>query len=130
MPRLALIWLLLGTLLFSQEKKRKPKPPEIEIARIVVRRDVDLITLDGRVRNTGERPGDGIVLLFHFFAPGRQPLTTRKGSLDDDSLEPGEECEFRFQVQSPARAVEITIDAHDGAQRDLKVIKPGPYRID
>ena len=129
MPRLAIVWLLLGTLLFAQEKKRKLKPPELEIAAIEVRRDVDLITLDGRVRNTGERPAEGIVFLFTFFAPGRQPLTTQKGTMDN-SLEPGEEREFRFQVQSPARAIEITIDAHDGQQRDLKVLKPGPYRIE
>ena len=130
MLRLGFVWLLLATLLFSQEKKRKLKPPEVEISSVAIRRDVDAITLDGRVRNTGERPAVGIVLSFHFFAPGRQPLTTQKGALDADSLEPGEEREFRFQVQSPPRAIEVTIEAIDGQHRDLKVIKPGPYRIE
>jgi hypothetical protein len=123
----------LATLSVAADKKRNrapPKPTEIEVVEITARRGEGRVSLDGRVKNTGERAAVGIVLLFDFMAPGRQVITTKRGDLEIETLEPGEEAEFHVYAPEPPRAVEIRVQVRDGSQRDLKVIKPGPYPIE
>ena len=123
----------LATLSVAADRKRNqapPRPAEIEIVEITARRGEGRVSLDGRVKNTGERAAAGIVLLFDFMAPGRQVITTKRGNLEIETLEPGEEAEFHVYAPEPPRAVEIRVQVQDGSERDLKVIKPGPYAIE
>jgi len=123
----------LATLSAAADKKRNrapPKPTEIEVVEITARRGDGRVSLDGRVKNTGERAAVGMVLLFDFMAPGRQVITTKRGDLEIETLEPGEEAEFHVYAPEPPRAVEIRVQVRDGSERDLKVIKPGPYPIE
>ena len=126
--------LLLTLAIFSTaaERKRKDplKPPEIEIVEIVVQRSEGRISLDGRVKNSGQRPAAGVVLIFDFMAPGRQVITSKRGSLETERLEPGEEAEFHVFAADPVRAVEIQVQAAEGSGRELKVIKAGPHPIE
>ncbi len=124
--------LALGTLSTAADKKRNqpPKPAEIEIVEITARRSEGRVSLDGRVKNTGERPAMGVVLFFDFMAPGRQVITTKRGNLEIETLDPGEEAEFHVYAPEPPRAVEIRVQVQDSSERDLKVIKPGPYAIE
>jgi hypothetical protein len=87
----------LATLSAAADRKRNqapPKPAEIEIVEITARRGDGRVSLDGRVKNTGERAAVGMVLYFDFMAPGRQVVTTKRGDLEIETLEPGEEAEF------------------------------------
>lgn len=124
--------LALGTLSTAADKKRNqpPKPAEIEIVEITARRGEGRVSLDGRVKNSGERPAPGVVLFFDFMAPGRQVITTKRGNLEIEVLEPGEEAEFHVYAPEPPRAVEIRVQAQDSGERDLKILKPGPYPIE
>ncbi len=123
----------LATLSVAADRKRNqapPRPAEIEIVELTARRGEGRVSLDGRVKNTGERAAAGIVLLFDFMAPGRQVITTKRGDLEIETFEPGEEAEFHVYAPEPPRAVEIRVQVQDGSERDLKVIKPGPYAIE
>jgi hypothetical protein len=124
--------LTLASFSTAAERKRKdpPKPPEIQILEIAALRGEGRVSLDGRVRNSGERPAAGVILIFDFMAPGRQVITTKRGSLETEKLEPGEEAEFHVYVAEPARAVEIRVQAEDGSGRELKVARAGPHPIE
>jgi len=88
------------------------------------------VALQGRVRNTGEKPIRKLRLLFSFMAPGRQVVTTQRGEIDEELLGRGEEATFNMELNAPPRSVEFSIDAEDGSSRSLTVGKAGPYSIE
>ncbi len=125
------VFFVLASLLCGANQKRKaPKPPDVEVVEVTARRSQGAIAIDGRVRNCGERPIPSLALLFSLMAPGRQVVTTQKGVIDEETLNPGEESEFHWAVKEHVRAVEFQIEAVDGKGRDLLVAKPGPYIIE
>ncbi|MFN0103069.1 MAG: hypothetical protein ACKV2U_13385 [Bryobacteraceae bacterium] len=129
--RLIAAFLLIATLLYAQGKKsKKPKGPDAVIEKIEVRRDGDVVLLDGTVKNLGLKPIHGMTLHFEFFAPNKESLTIQSGPVDAAFIEPGDEAEFRLQVKYPTRAIELKIEARDKDHRDLNLDKNGPYRID
>jgi hypothetical protein len=121
---------LASLLCVASQKRKSPKPPEVEVIEITARRSERLVTVDGRVRNSGERPVQGLTLLFSMMAPGGQVITTQKGTIEEEVLEPGEEAEFHWKMRDPVRAVDFKIDAVDGVGRELLVRKAGPYPIE
>jgi hypothetical protein len=127
----AVLLLTLATLSTARERKRNEpiRPAEIEVVEITAVRAEGRVSLDGKVKNSGERPASKVVLIFDFMAPGRQVITTKRGNLDVERLEPGEEAEFHAYVPEPPRAVEIRLQAEDGGGRELKVIRAGPHPI-
>ena len=131
MRRSLFLFTILALTLSGADKKRKgPKPPDVEIVEVAGHRGQGVIGIDGTLRNTGEKPIKGLVLLFDFMAPGRQVVTTQKGALDEELLEPGSEAVFRVALNAPPRAVEFQINAVDGSSRELRVANPGPFVIE
>lgn len=130
--RLLGAFLLIATLLYPQGKKsKKPKgATDAVIESIEVRRDGEVVTLDGTVKNTSSKVIHGMTLHIEFYAPNRQSLTVQSGPVEAAFVEPGDTTEFRLQVRYPARAVELKVEARDRDQRDLTVDKNGPYRIE
>lgn len=129
MTRRTAIGMALGSTAWGAERKKKPKPAEILFVDVISRREGEVITVDGKVKNTGERPADGVILKFDFLDTSKVPLTTQRGAIDDESLEPGEECEFRFQVDAPPRSVFIRVEAFGGNGMDIKASNTGPFTI-
>lgn len=123
----ALIFALAGG---STAADKKPKPPDIEIVEASAHRDERKVALQGRIRNTGEKPIKKLTLLFNFMAPGKQVVTTQKGQIDEELLGRGEEATFHMELNAPPRSVEFSIDAEDGNTRSLTVGKPGPFPIE
>ena len=115
----------------ADRKPRKGKLPDIEVVEMKVRRTEGKVMLDGRVRNGGEKTLPGVVLIFDFFAPGKVPITTQKNTLDQETLEPGQEAAFHGEMVDPVRAVECVLSAaEDGEGRDLRLAKPVRADID
>jgi hypothetical protein len=112
------------------QKRKGPKPPDLEVVEASAHRSAGMISLDGRVRNTGERPIRGLVLVFDFLAPDKVPLTTQKAQVDEEVLEVGKEAVFRMALNDSVRAVEFRINAVDQNNRDLRVARPGPFPIE
>jgi hypothetical protein len=131
MKRAVAVFLILAALLYSQSKKRKsPKPPDLQMLKVDARRTDSGISVDGRVKNTGEKPLNGVVLLIDFLAPGKEVLTTKNGPVEAEVLAPGEESEFRLQINDQNRAVHIRFNAEDKDKRDLRVENSGPFTIE
>jgi len=130
MRRLTVPLLILATLLYPQDRKRKSKSPDVTIVSVTAHRTEDLIAVDGRVRNTGEKALAGLVLYIDFLDSDRHVLTTLNGPPETQSLAPGEESEFRLQVKAPVRAVRVRFNSQDGQGKELTVGNAGPFSIE
>ncbi|MDQ6706155.1 MAG: hypothetical protein M3Z85_09320 [Acidobacteriota bacterium] len=130
--KVALLVLISAALALSgaDKKPKKPKPPDIEMLEVSAKRSEGLISIDSKVRNVGEKPIRGLTVIFEFFGPGHVPITTQKATVEEETLDKGEEAMIRAQLNDPVRAVSLEISAVDEPGHDLKVVKPGPYPIE
>ncbi len=110
--------------------QKKHKPPDLEVLEATGRRTENKVSVDGRVRNSGEKPIKELTLLFNFFAPGKDAIATERGEIDEEMLDPGMEAAFHMEANGPPRAVEFEIEAQDGSGRELRVGKNGPFVIE
>lgn len=131
MKRLLLLAVVLAAAISAADKKKKqPKPPEVVVIETTAHRTEGRVMVDGRVKNNSEKRIEGLVLLFDFLAPGRAVITTQKGPIDEEVLDPGKEAVFRVELNDPVRAVEVQLGAVDRNSRDLRVGNPGPFAIE
>ncbi len=129
MGRVLLAGLLVAACLTAADKKKKQ--PEIRVVETSARRGQQLIALDARVRNTGEKPIEALILLFDFQAAGGGlVISTQKTGIDEPVLEPGAEAVVHVQLRDHVRAVRYKLQAVDEAGHDIKVINPGPFLIE
>lgn len=125
--RTALAALLLLTALPAQ---KQPKPPDIEVTEITVRREEGKVRIDGRAKNTGLKPLRGVLLLIDFLSSDKIPVTTKRGPINAEELPVGEETDFHLEVASPPRAVSVFLNSEDASGRDLRVGNAGPFNIE
>jgi hypothetical protein len=129
--RLIAAFLLIATLLYPQAKKsKKSKGWDANVEKIEVRRDGDVVLLDGVVKNTGGKSIQDMTLHFEFYAPNKESLTIQSGPTESAVVDPGDTAEFHLQVKYPTRAVELKLEARDKDQRDINLTSNGPYPID
>jgi hypothetical protein len=123
---------LIATLLYPQARKSKKdrNAPELVVEKIEIKREGEVILLDGVVKNVSMRSMRGLTLHFEFFAPNRKSLTVMNGPVESAVVEPEEETEFRLQVKAPTTAVALTIEARDKDTRDFIVANNGPHPIE
>lgn len=110
--------------------RKTPKPPDVEVAASSARRNEGRIGLDGRVRNSGEKPIASLTLVFDFLDSDGVLLTSQKSAIEEEVLEPGKEAGFHFELDAPPRAIKYRVNAFDGTGRELRVVKGGPFTID
>ncbi len=122
--------LVLALAVVSTAAERKKKPPDVEVVEASAHRGEIKVSVDGRIRNSGEKPIKQLMLVFDFMAPGRQVITTQKAPIDEELLDPGKEAVFHMELNAPPRSVEFQINASDGGGRELRVAKSGPFPIE
>jgi len=123
--------LLLASLCVAFQKKGKtPKPPEILILEITCHRDNGDVTVDGKLKADGERTLKDVQLIVDFHGTGKQLLESKRGPVDSERLDPGDETEFHLRVADPIRAVGFTLRAEEGDGRDLRIENSGPFPIE
>lgn len=123
--------LLSAALLLSQTSNKKaPKPPDLEVLEVSATRHGDQIHVDGKVRNSGLKPLDKVVVIVDFFAPNRKPMVSKRGPVDAEVLEPGDEADFKLAMSDPGQLVSIELQAVDRRERDLRLSRTGPFSID
>lgn len=128
--RFAVLLILAALLAPAADKKPKPKPAVVEIQNLKVAVDGRDISIDGKIRNAGERTIEKLVLSFHFLDSDKQPVSTLRLEIDDETIEQGEDTEIHAGAHEPARSVSVEVTAADRGERDLKVINGGPYQIE
>jgi len=118
-----------GSLLAFTPQKPK-KPADVQMLETKAVRDAGRISVDGRVKATGEKPLRGLVIFFDFRSPEKEVVTSQKTVIDDATLEPGQEGVFHNEMVDAPRAVNYTIRAFDIHEKELRVANPGPYIIE
>lgn len=123
--------LMLASLLsFGQEKRKARKPPDVSVLASAAHRQEGMVGLEGRVKNNSAKPIKGLILLFDFIAPNGQVITTKRGAVDEEILEPEAEADFRVETTDPVRAVHFRIQAEESNGRQLRVEPDEPKAID
>jgi hypothetical protein len=131
MKRLAVPLLVLACLAPAALQKRKQQSQnQVEVMEAKAERQERSIMLDGRVKNTGQRVLYRLTLVFDLIDSEQKVIASRKGPIEEDVLEPGEEATFQFHVPDQARAVQFRMGAESKKTVDLEVIKPGPFLIE
>ena len=106
------------------------KKADVQILDTKAVREAGKISVDGKVRVTGEKPLHGLVIVFDFRSPEKEVVTSQKAVIDEDTLETGKEGVFHSEMADSARAVRYTLRAFDGHEKELRVANPGPYPIE
>jgi len=87
--------------------------------------------VDARVKNCGEKPIKALQLILDFVASDhKQVITTKRGGIDAEMLDPGEEAEFHAQLEDQVRATEFQVNFEDGNGKYLRAEKTGPFPIE
>jgi len=116
--------------LFALAQTKPKKPADVQVLESRARREASLITVDGKVRVTGEKPLRGLVIVFDFRSPEREVVTSQKTTVDDALLENGYEGSYHVEMADAARAVRYTIRAFDGHEKELRVENTGPFPVE
>jgi len=116
--------------LFAFPPQKQKKPPDVEIVETKAVRDNGKISVDGRVKVTAEKALRGLVIVFDFRSPEKEVVTAQKTVIDDTIMEPGKEGAFHNELRDPVRAVNYTVRAFDGHEKELRVANPGPYVVE
>ncbi len=128
--RLVLLVAAFAALTAAGKKPKRLRPPEVEVLEVTAHRTSEgTIEVDGRVRNCGERALDGLTLGFEMIAPGGEAVTTQRGALEEERLEPGGEAEFHWRMRDSARVTSFQVTARERGH-ELEVAKPGPYPVE
>jgi hypothetical protein len=129
---LTVLALSLASLCFATADGRKQQPSvlRLELAEVTARRVENQILVDGRVRNGSGRPLQAVVLVFDFLSPDSRVVTSRKGALEDEVLEDGQETSFHFRMPDAVRAVWFRVRAQVRGGREPEVQNPGPFPIE
>jgi hypothetical protein len=127
--RLLAVLLAIGTLLaFSPQKSKKPA--DVEMVEIKVARDAGKISVDGKVKVTGEKALRGLVIVFDFRSPEKEVVTSQKAVLNEETVDPGHEGVFHNEMIDAPRAVTLTLRAFDAREKELRIGNAGPFIIE
>jgi hypothetical protein len=124
-----LLFLALVAALHSPAADRK-KPPDVQVIEMKAVRQDGLVMLDGRVRNSGEKPVQELKMVFEFLTAENTGVTTQNTTLEEEVLAPGSEASFHVEMPDPVRAVRYRVGAFSKGERELNVGNAGPFLIE
>jgi hypothetical protein len=126
----SLIVLLLCALFSAGAQQKGKKPADARLLEAKVVREIGRITVDGKVRVTGEKPLHGLVIYFDFRSPEKEVVTTQKAVITEELVEAGYEGVFHSEMADAARAVKYTLRAFDAREKELRLENAGPFPIE
>jgi hypothetical protein len=110
-------------------QRKQSKRPQVEILHLAAARHTDgTVSIEGRLKYSGEKPVDDLLLVFNLLAPGDEIVSSERGAVDEE-LEPGDETEFHWETRDNPRAVRLKVGAQYRSGTEVEVVKPGPYTI-
>ena len=127
---IALTVLLAAPSLALPQRKKPPRPPDIQILKVSSSRQEGVIRFDGELKVTADHPLNGLVLQLHFFDTGGVLLTIQKLAIEEGAVQPGDEKQISVQGNDVPRAVSFRIEVGDRTGRDLSVKGGGPFPLD
>ena len=129
--RLFLALLLVAAFsLLGQPQAKQPPQNRVEITELSSNRSQGKINVDGRVKNTGLRPLAKLVIQVDLLDTDRKVISTRHGPVEEEMLQPDQECEFHFYVPDQPRAALVRLGAESAKYDYVELVKRGPYPIE
>lgn len=123
--------ILLLALAFMPASAQKKKPADVEVLETkAVRESSGVITVDGKVRVSGEKPLHGVIVYFDFRSPEKEVVTTQKAEITTETVQAGYEGVYHSEMADAARAVKYTIRVFDNHEKELKATNTGPFTIE
>ncbi|MGE5486472.1 MAG: FxLYD domain-containing protein [bacterium] len=93
--RTAIAIVPVGLLAGGAGKGSSQPAQQLEITEFAARRtSARVIEIDGVVRNTGGQPLTRARLIFYLLSPGGSVISTQRGAIQPETLEPGEDATF------------------------------------
>ena len=121
---------LVGALLAVLVPVSAQKKADVQVVEAKAVRDGANITVDGKVRVTGDKVLRGLVIVFDFRSPEKAVITTQKTIGDEGSLDKGKEGVFHAEMVDSVRAVSYVVRAYDMHEKELRVSNAGPFSIE
>jgi len=118
------ITLLLLVVFTAGAQQKAKKGADVQIMETKAVRGINKISVDGKVRVSGEKSLRGLVIFFDFRSPEKEVITSQKAVINEDTMEAGQEGVFHSEMADSARAVRYTIRAFDNHEKELRVAKP------
>lgn len=116
--------------LLCAQNKQPGKPAGIEVIDASAHREGSSVNIDGKLRNSGEKPVKKLKVFIAFRDPDGKTISTRTGGIEQKVFEPDDEVEFHAQVPDSVRAVDIVFNFEDAAGHELNAVNPGPFTIE
>jgi hypothetical protein len=130
MTRSKFLLLAVLTPVLVAQKKTQLRDPEIQVIEAAVKHEDGRITIDARLKNTGEKPARDLRVFYEVLDSDSQVLTRQRGGIEQKDLDPDDEAEVQVQMHFHARAVSVRLEFEDGAGRNLKATNTGPFPIE
>ena len=124
------VCLVAAILAVSAAAQKPKKAPDVEVVDVKCHRTEDRLTLDGKVKVTGEKPLKGLVLEFAFLGSSGNILTAQKAEVSNETLNKNEEPAFHAETLNPPGSIQYKIRAFDIAERELRIGNAGPFTIE
>ncbi len=132
--RLVLFLAPLSVLAAGKRKKdRDSQGGNIKVVELAVHRSDGsdrLLTIDGRLVNSGPDAIRGLVLIFEVMGVDDKVVSSQRGKVEEDPLAAGQESELHWQMRDQPNAVDIRLRAVAHDEQPVKVEEPGPYPIE
>ena len=125
--RVPLLVLVLALTLVAEKPR---KAAEVTVSSFSAARKAGVIEMEAALANSGSKPLAGLRVSFQLFTSDHRPLTTQQAAAEEATLNPGEESRIEAQMPDAPGAVRVEVAVTDGAGRELRVGKPGPYDIE
>ena len=114
----------------AQKKNAEKKVPDVQLIEATAQVEERRVNIDGRVRNSGEKPIRKLNFILEMLDSDKRVLTRQQGKFDEEVLDPGDEAIFRAQIAWHARAVSFRVEFEDGSGRELNAANTGPFAIE
>jgi hypothetical protein len=121
---------LIVLLVLSLLAVASPKPADVKILETKAVRETSRITVDGKIRVSGDHPLRGVVIVFDFRSPEKEVVTSQKAVITEETVDSGYEGAYHSEMADAARAVKYTIRAFDIHEKELRVENTGPFPIE
>lgn len=108
---------------------RKLKAPEVQVIEMSARREDDLITIEGRVKNSGAHPLHALIVIFRIEDGHGTTLSTQRLPVDEPILDPGDESELHAQMKDSPYAARFMVLSETGDGKELHVGNAGPFSV-
>jgi hypothetical protein len=105
------------------------KRADVKILEFSAHRNNGEVVIDGRYSVTAGKPVSQVSLTFDFLAEGHSSVATKQFTVDEPTLEPGDEGVFHLSASAPPRAVEVKVRAYRGGSLEIKLENAGPHPI-